>query len=636
MATWAAAQLATSTLAEYDDEGYVMMSLQSYLSGRPLYTETYTQYGPAYYQLQGLIHHLTHWPVNHDVTRAKTVVVWITAAALAGLIVYRVSRHRWLAWIGFLAMACHLDKLCLEPGHPQEVCLLGTLVALLAATWLDFRRPRQSWMAAIGMGIATGIVIMTKINVGGLLVVGLGTSLLLCLPAHRGNRWILTAAVTAALLIPTMVCRQCWNPQWWNISLPMIVSLGTAGVCWWSENRVAQAGAWKYLLAFVATTGATCTASVLVCLAQGTTWTDLGYGLIGQHAGFDRSFYHSAPVYWPAVLLGLGLIGLLPRVRAGSEGTVAAWVALFVTAGVTWGFALATGHAARSGLEVRGCSAWLLSFGPLLAWAAIPMRPTRGTSAEDGDRPTAEPQPENFVGGVCVAIVGCLLPLMAYPTPGTQVELGTVGLLLVSLIVVGHHWPACELAKPREPRPSDPTLSRAGVQPVFVLLAALLLITADRDVRWTMRRESYRAVNLPGAQWLRLPAKQAQQQQALVAAIERRHVSTFVFAEHGQNRFYFWTGMAPPTGFNATFWPYMLTDRQQGEVIRQLEQRPASCVIAMDGGDALVPQDRLVPLRTYLQRAYQPSERIGPWVIWDRTPTVRPTRPVVEPTSTSP
>jgi hypothetical protein len=122
----------------------------------------------------------------------------------------------------------------------------------------------------------------------------------------------------------------------------------------------------------------------------------------------------------------------------------------------------------------------------------------------------------------------------------------------------------------------------------------------------------------------------------LVAAIERRHVSTFVFAEHGQNRFYFWTGMAPPTGFNATFWPYMLTDRQQGEVIRQLEQRPASCVIAMDGGDALVPQDRLVPLRTYLQRAYQPSERIGPWVIWDRTPTVRPTRPVVEPTSTSP
>ena len=39
----------------YDDEGYMMISLQGVLEGRALYTDIYSQYGPFYYQLRELV-----------------------------------------------------------------------------------------------------------------------------------------------------------------------------------------------------------------------------------------------------------------------------------------------------------------------------------------------------------------------------------------------------------------------------------------------------------------------------------------------------------------------------------------------------------------------------------------------------
>ena len=48
-----------STHADYDDEGYVMLSLVSYMNGGSLYDETYTQYGPFYFSAQSLFHQLT-------------------------------------------------------------------------------------------------------------------------------------------------------------------------------------------------------------------------------------------------------------------------------------------------------------------------------------------------------------------------------------------------------------------------------------------------------------------------------------------------------------------------------------------------------------------------------------------------
>ena len=66
-----------ATYAKYDDEGYVILSLASFLEGEPLYDSTYSQYGPAYYGADAAVHRLTGLPVSHDVTRIETLIVWL-------------------------------------------------------------------------------------------------------------------------------------------------------------------------------------------------------------------------------------------------------------------------------------------------------------------------------------------------------------------------------------------------------------------------------------------------------------------------------------------------------------------------------------------------------------------------------
>lgn len=613
---WSAGQLVTSTLAEYDDEGYVMISLASYLEGRPLYAQTYTQYGPAYYQLVGTTHRLTGLPVNHDVTRFRTLLVWLTAAALSAGIVYRLTSQPAWSWVAFLAAACHLDKLSLEPGHPQEVCLLGILVTLLASTWIDSPSARTSRWAAVVMGLSIASVVMTKINVGGLLAIAVAASLLVHAPrgsavAGRIAHGCTAAVVSLMLIVPAVVCRQCWF-QRYTLALPLLVTVATAAVCWWSHERRSDSSPWPVLNIVVAVSVSASVASAAWCLHEGTSVRELMYGLVGQHLGFDASFYHSAPIFWPAVLLGSGLVAVLrPASRSpGQFVPPAASVALFVLAGLTGGYFLSTGQRMESGLQLRGLSTWLLSFGPLVAWAVVPWQPSSLS------RPST-----------LLALVACLMPLMAYPTPGTQVELGTLPLLIVVVTLVARRWPAYSNAE----QGSGDRAFASWRQPVVGLAMLLLVIVVDRDIRWTARRQAGIPLALPGATWLRLPEHQARQQQALVSALQDAQVDTFVFAEHGQNRFYFWTDRQPPTGYNATFWPYMLTANQQQAVIERLAAEPRTCVVALRNGQGLVPPHRPVPLRKFLVDHYRPVRQVGGWEIWQPVAESTGTRPVTTP-----
>ena len=63
-------------MAKYDDESYVMLSLQTFFQGERLYGETYTQYGPAYYLIQSPLHRWLEIPITHDIVRLKTVLTW--------------------------------------------------------------------------------------------------------------------------------------------------------------------------------------------------------------------------------------------------------------------------------------------------------------------------------------------------------------------------------------------------------------------------------------------------------------------------------------------------------------------------------------------------------------------------------
>lgn len=54
----------------YDDEGYVLVTLRSFITGQPLYDRVFTQYGPFYFEFFGLLGALGV-PFDHDSGRVE-------------------------------------------------------------------------------------------------------------------------------------------------------------------------------------------------------------------------------------------------------------------------------------------------------------------------------------------------------------------------------------------------------------------------------------------------------------------------------------------------------------------------------------------------------------------------------------
>ena len=90
-------------------------------------------------------------PVTHDATRVVTVVVWVLSAALVGSLVWLLTKRALLTAIGTAVAFLHLKKLTFEPGHPQELCLLGVLGAVALALWRLVVSGRLGAPASVGV-----------------------------------------------------------------------------------------------------------------------------------------------------------------------------------------------------------------------------------------------------------------------------------------------------------------------------------------------------------------------------------------------------------------------------------------------------------------------------------------------------
>src|ERR1700720_4280100 len=60
-----------------DDEGFMLMTIREYVSGRPLYDGMYTDYGPFFYATIGGLFSLFGWRVTHDAGRLVTLACWL-------------------------------------------------------------------------------------------------------------------------------------------------------------------------------------------------------------------------------------------------------------------------------------------------------------------------------------------------------------------------------------------------------------------------------------------------------------------------------------------------------------------------------------------------------------------------------
>jgi hypothetical protein len=657
-----------SSFASYDDEGYVLISLQSFLQGRPLYDATYSQYGPAYFTWHGLLHAVTGLPITSDVARLKTLLVWLSTAVLCAAYIFRMTGSRGIALVALLAVFFHLDRLGLEPAHPQSTCLLTIAATFFFSTFVRgrpagqpggaffdgqsaVRRTRSAsewvwggrggltrsrvvpgWAASkcstastaggaepavaaarqhgwiIGMAIMAGTAAMCKLNVGGPLAAATMIALLASVPPRRFARGAAIAIGVAGALLPWAIARHhAFSLD--GMQLPIVVAVGLAVTLWIAlrlppGDQIKTSGVYAYVLGL----GLTCGLYAGVALGHGTTPRGLVHGLVLQHAGFVDDFYSRPPIYplaIPCAVLAMGIAfqtmrGRFDLARVGYLGTAVLAVGIGLR------------HLTDSftplvhGADDRGHASLLLScLTPLVVLVLLP-----GMKSGQSDSP---PLVHRRFARLLLCTTSVLLPVVVYPIPGTQVAMGSLGLLLAVLIVVSDCRQRESLLGGGE------TLFWRGV--LVTLLACSLLAVVSRDLWLWQRREQLSPLQLAGSERLRLPASDVQRERWTVAHLQQ-HADTFVCFPNGHNSLYLWSQIAPPTGWNATFWQGLLSDQQQQQVIEALAHCPRACVV-VDRSD---PAPFQAPLARFIQHHFEVVWKNGSVEIWMPAPAAEAER----------
>src|SRR6266853_1615312 len=74
------------------DEGYLMITVRSFIEGNALYDTVFTHYGPFYYAYEWVVPSLFSVPLTHDATRMLCILHWLTAAVLLAVAAGRIMK----------------------------------------------------------------------------------------------------------------------------------------------------------------------------------------------------------------------------------------------------------------------------------------------------------------------------------------------------------------------------------------------------------------------------------------------------------------------------------------------------------------------------------------------------------------
>lgn len=551
-----------SRWAPYDDEGYVLTSLQSFADGNALYTETFSQYGPFYYELFGALFAATGRTVTTDAGRLIAIGEWICTAGLLAASVHGLTRSRLLALGGMAVSLVLLVFLGNEPMHPT-----GLLVVLLALLLTLVTRPFGR-AQAVTIGAVCAAVALTKVNVGAIAVVAFVVALTFAYSSSR-LRW---PAIALAVGFPLVLASADFDLEWVRRLVLMVVAgiTATAVTTLRGEpgREEARSGVEpvRWLWSFAAGGVGAAFAIVVVIVGLGTSVSDLVEGVVVDPMHLREVFVlpsalPEAAVDWSlaAVLAAVAVAWVpaarTPRLAMGAVRVVAGLVVWFSISG--------------SSPVTLSPASGPLAFACLLAWLAV--------------RPAAVGDPE---GGQArfARLVVVLLPVLgvmqAYPVAGSQVS--AAALLFVPVGGLLLHDGGREL-RATVGRRSDEHLrwlALLGTVGAIALVAKFAVPMLDRTQAAARAYHDLPSLALDGAHRVHIDATTTQGLQTLVAAI-RENCDAFI-SRPGFNSLYVWTGMRPPTGQNAGDWMLLLDDETQQAVVDAVRSTDRLCLVQND------------------------------------------------------
>ena len=544
-----------TTFMVYDDEGYVLISLKHFSEHGALYGQVYTQYGPFFYVAHDALHRLLHFAWTNTNGRLLTLFYWGGTALVCAALVWRRTRSTAATAFTLAGVFAYLWVMVHEPGHPGGC--IGFLIAL--AAWIGAeadpaRRPASvAAVGAIGAALA-----LTKINVGGLLLIAATTWLVVHAEDRRVRRWGGWAAAALLILMPWALMRHLLG-QSWAQEYACVAMLGALGVFMAAQVDPLPIAGRRAGFALLGGAMLVGLVTITIVLARGTPLAGLVEGVLLDPLKHPGVYFFSFP-WRPGTLLVA--VGALILTVWGWRRPAAPGVIRMVAAARLLAMA-AFVLAALLILPISN-AALGMSFGVSLAGlCALALR-----AGDEGRRDARVRQ--------WLALVLVLQFLHAYPVAGSQINWATFLWIPLLVLAVRDAW--LKLAPAIPPRGQFLTPLAALAAFGLAGFTSYKLLAAGL----TNRRDG-EALALPGAEGIIVPDDTVFALR-IMAENAREHAS-MLFGLPGIYSFNLWTQLPTPTLANATHWFSLLSTGQQRAIIARLRAEPHAALIVQ--GDTL-------------------------------------------------
>jgi hypothetical protein len=539
-----------TTFMPWDDEGYFLQAYRDFLSGRILYDEVFSIYGPLTFFSAALFARFDVANVTHDTFRWILLPFWIAIAALMGGLVWRWTHRFTPSLVTLLLVGLNLRGLAKSVGHPQ----IGAIFAVAVLLWLgvEVASPAIKEHRAFWSGVVIGSVLLFKVNVGILVFIGfvLTVSLLVKGPARRVLCVLLILAAGASgiavfFLSPTTSHK--WFALVYMVALAATLRVAIAR----REERQLSLTSPKWLLVGLA---------VCLCigvggtLAGGTTPQALYSAYITMPALLARN-YHGP--YFEATRKGSILIS---TIGLGAIVGVFCWRPRFEVRPAWIGFIKAT---AGGGLLCAFCYDQRLALtGSLLfLWLLIADVPPLSGRAYSNRLP--------------LALLSLLFSLQLFPLAGEQVDWASLLPMTAAAVLLadGMNYIARESRRGALPR-----LTGFVPRAIAILLASYLFafVGGDAFQRFRLWRNS-QPLNFQGTHWLRLPARQTARLTLTVSGLTKNCETVLMVP--GLYSFSLWSGVPPFEEKRINSWPFLWSDEVQKNELRKLRDERRGCVL---------------------------------------------------------
>jgi hypothetical protein len=595
-----------STWATFDDEGFFVYSLKTFLAGHHLYGSTYSEYGPFYYGLFGVFFKLAGLSVSDDTGRFITIFCWLASSVCIGLTAHRFTKSLWIGLFALVASYLLMTTFTEGPMHPE--ILVALLTALLGATVL-LAVPRFDRLGPSLVGFLVAGMALTKINVGVYLVVAIAFAYLLVDPPRLFQRLWLRVVVTAVFVLLGLILMRSELDvaEERNYALCYGLSAAALALAAWprSGSRTGNRGAEQ--IAWAALGFGVCTC---VTLAVAFVFGMNAHAWIVQtivtplHQGKFLNGY--VPV--SDVQLALGLIGAIMarRVNVGSA-TVdripwAPGVARLIVGLVILAAAAAVFPFSRAGYPYQG------------GWAFVWIIAC----------PPASVRHEERLARVMLAALAISQSLLGYPVPGSQVPLGDLLFVLCGGVALGDAITSLRGWGVRLPAIGG---RRTGAITTAAIALAALAAYQDRiGSQLSMGKRTFSVYSAPikgiGASDIRIAQPWLGGINSVIAKVRDEHCK-YLMEIPGIYSMNLWTGLKTPDPLTGEqpYWE-VLSAQQRQQVLEAARAASGLCVIRNHSDLEFYMRGRALPkdaLMNYLTgRTFKRVGTYSGWSVWVR------------------